>query len=93
MEKRIQKIRKFTSLSQEDFAKEIGIAFRAYTSYERGNRKPSFEYLNIVFVKYNINLNWLITGEGEMFNVPKYDDVKDDLKSQVEAILKEKGLI
>ena len=93
IEKRIQTVRKQLKLSQEELSTQIGISYRSYSSYERGDRKPSFEFLALLFEKYNINLNWLIVGQGEMFNAPKYDDVKDELKVQVLSILKEQGLI
>ena len=93
IEKRIEKIRKTLKLSQKEISTQIGITYRAYSGYERGERKPSFEFLALLFEKYNINLNWLIVGQGEMFNAPKYDDVKDDFKLQVLDILKEQGLI
>ena len=93
LEKRIQKVRKTLKLSQEEISTQIGITYRAYSGYERGERKPSFEFLIQLFKIFNINLNWLIAGEGEMFNAPKYDDVKDDLKIKVLDILKEQGLL
>lgn len=93
IENRIQILRKQLKLSQEEISTQIGISYRSYSSYERGDRKPSFEFLALLFQKYNINLNWLIVGQGEMFNAPKYDDVKDDFKLQVLDILKEQGLI
>ena len=93
IENRVQKLRKHLKLSQEEISTQIGVSYRAYSSYERGDRKPSFEFLALVYEKFNVNLNWLIVGEGQMFNPPKYDDVKDDLKLKVLDILKEQGLL
>lgn len=93
LENRIQKVRKHFKLSQEEISAQIGISYRAYSSYERGDRKPSYEFLELFFNIFNVNLNWLIVGQGEMFNAPKYEDVKDELKTQVLSILKEQGLI
>lgn len=94
---RLQKIRKKLKLSQEEIAIETGITYRAYTSYERGDRKPSFEFLIKLIEKYNVNLNWLIAGIGEMFLdeqefATQYENVKNDILDEVKKMLKEKGL-
>lgn len=93
IEKRIQSIRKKLKLSQEEISTQIGISYRAYSSYERGDRKPSLEFLALLFEKYNVNINYIIVGEGDMFNPPKFEDVKEDLELKVLDILKKQGLI
>ena len=90
---RLQKARKKLQLSQEDISTQIGISYRAYASYERGDRKPPLDFLEKLAMKYNINLNWLIADVGEMFIPAEYNDVKDDFESKVEEILKRKGLL
>ena len=90
---KLQQIRKELKLSQEEISSQIGISYRAYTSYERGDRKPSIEFLEKLVEKFNVNLNWLIADVGEMFNTPKYEDVKDEFEKRVEEILKKKGVL
>ena len=46
---------------------QISVSYRAYSSYERGDRKPSFELLEKLVEKFNVNLNWLIAGNGNTF--------------------------
>lgn len=91
-ENRLQKIRKKLKLSQEEIADETNITYRAYTSYERGDRKPSFEFLVKLVEKYNVNLNWLIAGNGEMFNALQYEDVKDEILNEVNQVLVKYGI-
>lgn len=91
-ENRLQKIRKKLKLSQEEIADETNITYRAYTSYERGDRKPSFEFLVKLVEKYNVNLNWLIAGKGEMFNALQYEDVKDEILNEVNQVLVKYGI-
>ena len=96
-ENRLHKIRKKLRLSQEEIADETSITYRAYTSYERGDRKPSFEFLVKLVEKYNVNLNWLIAGKGEMFLsnqnfASEYESVKNDILKEVRKMFKEKGL-
>ena len=41
--KRIQELRKKTGLSQEKFAKEIGVSFATINRWERGLNEPNYE--------------------------------------------------
>ena len=40
---------------------------------ETGVRKVNDRILQLISTKFNVNNDWLITGEGEMFNVDKPD--------------------
>ena len=75
----IKAVRKKLKLSQEEISTQIGITYRAYSSYERGDRNPSLEFMAALNKMYNVNLNYVITGEGEMFNAPKFEDVQDEI--------------
>ena len=90
---RLQKLRKRLQLSQDEIATQIGISYRAYSSYERGDRKPPIEFLEKLIVKYNMNLNYLIAGVGEEFNPQQFDTAKDELRLEVLQILKDEGII
>ena len=89
---RLQKARKTLKLSQEDISTQIGISYRAYSSYEREDRKPSIEFLEKLVVQYNLNLNWLIAGKGEMFISPEYEDIKAEVLDKVDEILIKYGI-
>lgn len=48
------------------FSERSGINYRSVQNYMRGDREPNSEaYLK--FAQLGININWLLTGEGEMF--------------------------
>ena len=49
-----------------DFAREIGIAPATFHYYLKG-RMPSFEVLLGMRTAYSININWFMTGEGDMY--------------------------
>lgn len=49
----------------------MGIPADTLGSYERGIRSPEMSLLAIYSERFGINLNWLITGLGEMFADPK----------------------
>ncbi len=89
----LKKVRNKMGLSVAKFADLLEIPARTITGYERRERTPSFQLFAQLNIKANVNLNWFVTGKGEMFNAPKYDDVKDDLKIKVLDILKEQGLL
>lgn len=94
----LQNLRKKLLLKQDEFALKLDIAPRAYANYERGERKPPYEMLIKLTDDFNVNLNWLIAGKGEMFIQPEknfaaeYEDVKEDILKKVQEMLKEKGL-
>ncbi|HDR1694312.1 TPA: helix-turn-helix transcriptional regulator [Pasteurella multocida] len=48
------------------FSERSGINYRSVQNYMRGDREPNSEaYLK--FAQLGININWLLTGQGEMF--------------------------
>lgn len=63
------------------------------TAYERNERTPSWQLFTQLYKNLNVNLNWFVSGEGEMFNTPKYEDAKDEFEKRVEEILKKKGVL
>ncbi len=78
MKDRIKQIRLGLNKSQGDFAREINVVQQQLSKYERGENKPSADFLTKLVEKMNVNINWLLTGEGEMFNFvkTKYDNVE-----------------
>lgn len=63
---RLIEVRKKAELSQTEFAKKIGVATRTYTRYETSERTPDLKALSVIQNEFNVNLNWLICGIGEM---------------------------
>lgn len=64
---RLQQLRKYYKLSQTDFGKAINLSRTAIANVE--SNSGNFElknYLKIVEI-YNVSLDWLILGVGEMF--------------------------
>jgi len=46
---------------------EVGLTGPAWGKYERGKSVPSAEILKLLFSEIGVNLQWLISGEGEMW--------------------------
>ena len=82
------------------FSTIVGISTDSIYNYQSGKRKPDADILLQIKNKYRevtgkiINLDWLITGEGEMFISEKSKDEEFDKKveQKVTEILKKHGL-
>jgi len=67
MKDRIRKLRKMLDLTQQDFAKKIGMSANVLTNYETGRRNPSKSVINNICKTFHVNEEWLRDGAGEMF--------------------------
>jgi len=68
--KRIRQIRTALNLTLEDFGKSIGSSKASLSEVEKGKYNAGIELLGNLVKKYNVNLHFLITGEGDMFMSP-----------------------
>lgn len=76
MEERIRIIRKELGLTQEEFAKRIGLARNSVASYEIGRREPTNAIIVSICKEFHINEEWLRTGNGEMYSIQEDDYTK-----------------
>lgn len=67
MKEQIKKLRKSLNLSQEDFAKKLGLTRAAICNYENGTRVVSESVLKLICREYRVNYFWLTEGTGDMF--------------------------
>lgn len=67
MHSRIKELRKSLNLTQQKLADELGVSRSNIASYESGDNKISQAVITLICIKFNVNENWLRTGEGEMF--------------------------
>ena len=67
MNERLKKLRKTLDLTQQEFANKIGIARGNIGAYEVGKNAPSDAVISLICKQFNVEENWLRTGEGEMF--------------------------
>lgn len=72
-------------------AEKIGIPASTLWGYEGKKRVPSIELSIQLYNILNVNLNWFISGDGEMF-VSK-DNIDDEFIRKVDIVLKKRGLI
>lgn len=55
---------------REPFADALGLTVAMIGYYERGDREPDANAISRYQTVFNINANWLLTGDGSMFTDP-----------------------
>lgn len=90
---RFRQIRNEKNLTQSEFGEVIGLTKQTIASVENNHSNPSIECLSKLIEKFNINTNWLITGQGEKYNL-KNDFIKYyDFTLKLKELLTNEGLI
>ena len=65
---RIKKLRVELKLSQRQFAKQIFVSQALINDIELGKREVNIRILHLIAYQFNVNLDWLKKGEGDMFS-------------------------
>lgn len=63
---RIKAVRKYTGLSQTDFAERLGTTRGVITNLEFEKTTPNDPFIKLICREFNVSEDWLRTGEGEM---------------------------
>lgn len=71
MKDRIKKIRHDAGMTQKAFAEAVGVKPIIVSHWETGASQPGKARLYVIAAKFNVDLDWLQTGEGEMRKPPK----------------------
>lgn len=64
---RIRELREQLKISQTEFAERLGSGRGIIKNIEEGRTVPKPQLLDLIARVYNVNRDWLETGEGEMF--------------------------
>ena len=67
MNERVKELRKALGLTLDKFGDRIGVGKSAISKIERGENGVSDQMLKSICREFNVNENWLRTGEGDMF--------------------------
>lgn len=98
MNERLKELRIHKKLTQQEFADKLGTSRNNIAGYEIGRRSPSDAVVSLICREFNVNEDWLRTGEGEMFiQLPEEDEVaayvsdllEDDGENPLYLIIKE----
>lgn len=67
LNQRIKELRKKLGLSQDEFGRRLGVTRGAITNIELNKTEPKDLFLNLICDVFDVNEEWLRTGNGEMF--------------------------
>ena len=91
---RFKNVRKVLNMSQEEFANSLGITKQAISNFEHSKSLPSPAIMNKLLLNFDVNLNYLVSEVGDMFNNSDkiYKSLKLQLMSEMEAMLDSRGI-
>ena len=68
---RLKEIRKHFDLTQDEFAQKLDLSKSFVGKIEAGFQQPSATIMVKLFEIFNVSLDWLLTGRGQMFIMPE----------------------
>ncbi|ADZ82451.1 helix-turn-helix domain-containing protein [Cellulosilyticum lentocellum] len=74
MKERIKSVRKALNLTQENFGEKLGVRKTAISKLENGENNLTEQMQKLICNEFNVNEEWLRTGNGEMFNQMDRDE-------------------
>ena len=90
---RIKILRKQLGFSQEEFAAKLCVTKQAISNMETGKSSPSPIVLYKMHKEMDINLNYVIAGDGDIFLSEKNNEIlKETLMKEFEQMLKSRGI-
>jgi SOS-response transcriptional repressor LexA len=79
---RLKQLREALRLNKNQLAMKLGIDNGNISRYESGKVKPNSDFYELLVKKFdNVNLSWLISGEGEMFIQKVFAPDKNKMRS------------
>lgn len=91
----LKKIRYELRMSAQQLADKLGVSQGSISQYEAGKREPNYRFISQLNAILNVNLNWFVSGQGEMFNAAQNEppeDIKQLVSDLIDAKLKARGL-
>ena len=67
LDTRIKLLRKHLNMTQQEFADSLSVKRGAIANYEVGRNEPTDSVIALICREFNVNEEWLRTGEGDMF--------------------------
>lgn len=75
---RLRTFRKYIGLTQKEFAHALKLSQSSYSDYESGKRELSDKMIFYICSVFNMNEEWIRTGEGEMVTLSQEDEAFGD---------------
>ena len=92
MNQRIEEIRRNAGLSQEAFGERLDVSMNYVWMIENGKRVPSDRLIKSICREFNVNEEWLRTGEGSMKTPEPPPDELDALLDRYKLPRRLRGL-
>lgn len=83
MNSRVKALRKKLGLTQEAFGAKISITKNSISMIESGKNTPSAQTIAMICDKFDVNRDWLVSGNGPMFLQRSKEDQLGDLFREV----------
>ncbi|RAI13009.1 MAG: hypothetical protein DKM24_00995 [Candidatus Melainabacteria bacterium] len=92
---RLKNIRRKLGLSQAELGEKLGFSKQYLSNIEADRNLMNNDKLVKLLVDFNVNINYLLAGVGEMFNTPtsNEDFRNSEMISLIDEALKRHGLI
>ena len=71
---RIREVREYLKLSRNDFGERLGLSGDSINNLERGRVVIKDFIIKLISQEFNVDENWLRTGEGSMFTLELDED-------------------
>jgi len=87
---RVKAVRYMLNIKQKEFALAIKVTQSAISQIENGTVSISSDTLTNISSTYNVNINWLLTGQGSMFigeNTNNKDAMNEDIQRTNEKLM------
>lgn len=84
MNERIKALRESLKKSQEEFGKDLGLTRNYISLVENGNRNLSGQTIKLLCSMFNVNEDWLLTGNGNMFIEKSKDEQIAELLGEIQ---------
>ena len=94
--KRLREFRTTRHLTALEVANTLDIPARTIGSYERSEVLPGSKFYGLMIQKYNVNVNWLISGTGTMFinqNISENEDSISQLQEKIKFTNEQMNLL
>lgn len=85
MNDKLEQIRTNLKLNKQEFCKELDITYQTYQNYLNGRDISTDVAIKLKNI-FNININWLLTNSGDMFN-EEFENNRENLKNSFEEEL------
>ncbi len=87
-----RKIREQSGLTQQQLADKLGISRSAVGMYEKGEREPNFETLELIADTFNVDMNYLLGKKPTTEIIPDSYYLNEDTKKIAQEIYENKEL-